>query len=233
MAFKIAELNTRYSAFIKGYFDRGFVISPFITGNNGWPINLAFFQKGLTFFDLINPEEKNTIYRMWIKNICDSDTHCDTPNESLKIEVRQYDRKIFRNTLWPEDGNLVDEKTFFFVSKTDVDSLYTDNESEIELINKRRFDRGVLHDSLKRLAAENKRRSLGIEKLSANFIDSIMARINNKPGFKHATATCINTVLLYKESYYYDRKRRKKLVSKLKAQVLFSYNSKTGRICLS
>lgn len=58
------------------------------------------------------------------------------------------------------------------------------------------------------------------EKLPANFIDGIMRRINSKPGFKRANASCIDTVKVYK----YD--------NRLKVDVKYKHNGKVGIITL-
>lgn len=214
MAFGIAELNVRYSDFIKDYLNKGYVISPLTIGNS--------FSGAKTFFDLINPKEKGMTYRVWLK-----DTY-DTSHSFLKIEVRKYDRKNYPRTLWPDEGDIVNEKSFFVISEKGV---YTDDENEIAQINKCRSDRRAVRESLDNLPyASNRGRRLKIDKLSADFIDNIMARINRVRGFKRANATCIKAVVLYKESQYdwiLDKR-----VYRLKAQVSFSYNNKTANIYL-
>ena len=214
MAFGIAELNVRYSDFIKDYLNKGYVISPLTIGNN--------FSGAKTFLDLINPKEKNTTYRVWLK-----DTY-NKSNAFLKIEVRKYDHKIHSRTLWPDEGSIVNEKSFFVVSEKGV---YTDDEDEIVRINKCRSDRRAVRHSLDNLSyILNNGKRLRIDKLSADFIDKIMTRINRIRGFKRANATCIKAVILYKESQY--NWRLDKHVYRLKAQVLFSYNNKTANIYL-
>ena len=231
MAFGITELNVRYSNLIKDYLNKGYVISPFTIGDGfGFSSVNYFFQKGLTFFDLINPKEKNVIYRVWLKPAYSKDL------ELLKIEVRKYNRKVFCGTLRPDEGDIVNEKSFFVVSGTEK-RAYTDSEDEITRINKCRSDRRALQESLERSFFKNGR-YLEVDKLPADFIDSIMVRINRVRGFKRANATCIKTVTLYKESPVtlykgsrYDW-RRDKQVNKLKAHVFFSYNGKAGHIYL-
>jgi len=213
MAFGITELNVRYSDFIKDYLNKGYVISPLNIGNS--------FSSAVTYLDLINPKEKNMTYRVWLKNTYSKG------HDFLKIEVRQYDKKIYRGTLWPDEGTVVNEKSFFIISKKK--DVYTDDEDEVARINKCRSDRRTLHESLENLSYKNGRR-LRIDKLPADFIDNIMARINRVRGFKRANATCINAVVLYKESQY--DWRRDERVYRLKAQVSFSYNNKTANIYL-
>ena len=218
MAFGIAELNVRYSDFIKDYLNKGYVISPLTIGNS--------FSGAKTFFDLINPKEKSMTYRVWLKDTYD-DTY-DTSHSFLKIEVRKYDRKNYPRTLWPDEGDIVNEKSFFVISEK---GIYTDDEDEVERINKCRRDRRAVRESLDNLPyASNRGRHLKIDKLSADFIDNIMARINRVRGFKRANATCIKAVVLYKDSQY-DWTLNKR-VYRLKAQISFSYNNKTSYIYL-
>jgi len=212
MVFGIAELNVRYSNFIKDYLNKGYVISPLTISNS--------FSGAKSFFDLTNPKEKGVTYRVWTK-----DTH-DTSHSFLKIEVRKYNRKTYPRTLRPDEGDIVNEKSFFVVSEK---GIYTDDENEIIQINKCRSDRRKMSESLNKV--NFKTRNLRIDHLSADFIDNIMARINQVRGFKRANATCIKRVTLYKESYY-DWSRYKR-VYKLKAHVSFSYNNKSGNIYLS
>ena len=223
MTFGITELNVRYSDVITDYLNKGYVISPFTIGDgfsSGKTVSFKPFSSVKTFLDLVNPKEKNVIYRAWLKTAYSKDL------ELLKIEVRKYNRKVFCGTLRPDEGDIVNEKSFFVVSEKGV---YTDSEDEITRINKCRSDRRALQESLERLSLKNDRH-LEVDKLPADFIDNIMVRINRVRGFKHANATCIKTVTLYKESRY-DWINRKQ-VNKLEARVFFSYNGKTATIYL-
>jgi len=219
MAFGITELNVRFSNLIKDYLNKGYVISPF---TSKWHV-ISPFTIG-DGFSLVNPKEKNVIYRVWLKTASLSTYSKDL--ELLKIEVRKYNRKVFCGTLQPDEGDIVNEKSFFVVSEKGV---YTDSEDEITRINKCRSDRRALQESLERSFFKNSR-YLEVDKLPADFIDSIMVRINRVRGFKRANATCIKTVNLYITSRY--DWRCNKQVNKLKAHVFFSYNGKTAHIYL-
>ncbi len=223
MTFGITELNVRYSNLIKDYLNKGYVISPFTNSDGLKPSLFTIgdgFSRGTPFLDLINPKEKNVIYRAWLK------TAYSKGLELLKIEVRKYNRKVFCGTLRPDEGDIVNEKPFFVVSEK---GIYTDSEDEIARINKCRSDRRTLQKSLECSSFKNDRH-LEVDKLPADFIDNIMVRINRVRGFKRANATCIKTVILYKASRY-DWKSGK-LFNKLKAHVFFSYNGKTADIYL-
>lgn len=216
MVFVTTELNARYSNIIKSYLDKGYIISP----------QLAYrgFIGVKSFIDLTNPKEKDMIYRVWVKDDYDYEVyHCFL----IKIEVRKYDRKIYKGTLLPHNGDIVDKKSFFTISTEN--GVYTDDENEIKQINERRSARREMNEFLNKTNTYHIR-DVEIEKVSADFIDNIMARINRVRGFKRANATCIQKITLYRNSYY--NYRRDKRDYRLEAKISFSFNGNTGNIYL-
>lgn len=218
MAFGIEELNNRFSNIIMGYINKGFKLSP-LTHNGS-------FSRSGCYLDVKDPKEKGYIYRIWM---IDDDTalaqqrNVYVSTKILRVKKYKYDGKYTR-TFWPDEGDFVSEKIFYVVK---AGKSFTDSVDEINdiynLRNKRRDLKPKDNNSDYTYC-----RKIAINKLPEDFIDNIMEKINKIRGFKRASATCIKSVLLYKESYYNYSKRC--TTYKLKGTVNYSFNGRTGNI---
>lgn len=217
MAFGINELNARYNAIIKDYLSKGFEISFLTLGRT--------FSRVFKHIDVIDPKNRKYVYRVWMlegRECLDSTryAYADTINIRVKKYSNDTDQK---RALQPEYGELISEKVIYVVKS---EKAFTDDFDEMKSIELKHYERyrAKQNDNI------NDSRLLPIEKLPENFIDSIMERINRVRGFKRASATCIKSVCLFKESRYsYLRQKRERV---LKGQVHYSFNGRSGYIYL-
>ena len=176
--------------------------------------------------DMIKPNDKSHIIRIWVvTRVCDIDDkfyrHIDTAAIRISKYTRKdgFDGKCHSQTLWPNRGEVLNERTFYKIcdrSECGGCKVYADNLDEAKKILKMQWDR-CCNDVSKR----NYSHSVEISKLSASFIDNIMHRINSIRGFKRATASCITKVIVGKD-----------YGGKMAADVYYSQNGKDGIIKL-
>lgn len=216
--FCMRQIVGLYNEVIKSYTDKGWIISP--TTMNGGYTSVSGYT------DLIKPGNKKDILRVFMStDYTLVDNHyCSI----LKISVKKYDwnGKFDSKNLWLDCGNLISCSTFYEL-KSDA-LAYTDSPDDIIKIRSIRDERYNNNKSLSRNRNDvytlNK-----INKLSANFIDNIMERINAVRGFKRATASCIKEICLYKVDgmYNYTTGKRDKV---LRASVSYNFNGKSGTL---
>lgn len=220
----IKEIAAQFNSTITDLMSKGYIISPFTMNGS--------YSNTRTHVDMINPRDTNHVIRVWMV-----DESASVPAELARwrswIDVvgvrvkkytksrcgRGYDGNFYcEQTLWPgEDyGEVVSEKLFYAFSERKGRKAFTDNFDEAKQLLELNYNR-----YLNRRTDNKDVKQIPVHKLSANFIDLIMARINSVRGFKRATASCIEQVLIGKS--YND---------KLVAEIKYEFNGKHGMIHL-
>lgn len=215
--FSIKDIIRHYNSVIKSFMDQGYIISP-TTMYGGY-----HYVDGYT--DLVNLSDKKNFIRIFVMREYYSDgSYYDSKSfkySKTKILAKKYDfdGKFKPISARPDCGKLISEKCFYQIKEN---YLYADTLDDLkqirEIQRKRKESRHKASDVIK---------SYPINKLSAEFIDSIMERINSRYGFKRATASCIESVLSYQ---CVDRQNNAK--AKFSGVVTFKFNNKCGRINL-
>ena len=215
--FNIKDIIRQYNSVIKSFMDQGYIISP-ITMYGGY-----HYVDGCT--DLVNLNDKKSIIRIFVMSeYCSDGSYYDPKSfkySITKILAKKYefDGKFKPISARPDCGKLISEKCFYQIKEN---YLYADTLDDLKQIReiqcKRKESRRKVSDTEK---------SYPINKLSAEFIDSIMERINSIRGFKRATASCIESVCSYQCA---DRQNSAK--TKFSGVVTFKFNNKCGRISL-
>lgn len=212
----IKDIIRQYNSVIKSFMDQGYIISP-ITMYGGY-----HYVDGYT--DLVNLKDKKSFIRIFVmREYCSDGCYYDSKSfkySITKILAKKYefDGKFKPISARPDCGKLISEKSFYQIKEN---YLYADTLDDLkqirEIQRKRKESRRVVSDV----------KSYPINKLSAEFIDSIMERINAIRGFKRATASCIESVCSYQ---CVDRQNSAK--AKFSGVVKFNFNNRCGRINL-
>ena len=212
----IKDIIRHYNSVIKSFMDQGYIISP-ITRYGGY-----HYVDGCT--DLVNLNGKKSFIRIFVMcEYCSDGSYYDSKSYKYyitKILAKKYefDGKFRPMSARPDCGKLISEKSFYQIKEN---YLYADTLDDLkqirEIQRKRKESRRVVSDV----------KSYPINKLSAEFIDSIMERINAIRGFKRATASCIESVCSYQ---CVDRENSAK--AKFSGVVKFNFNNRCGRINL-
>ena len=212
----IKDIIRHYNSVIKSFMDQGYIISP-ITMYGGY-----HYVDGYT--DLVNLNDKKSFIRIFVMHEYCSDGHYYDSNSYkysiTKILAKKYefDGKFKPMSARPDCGKLISERRFYQIKEN---YLYADTLDELkqirEIQRKRKESRRVVSDV----------KSYPINKLSAEFIDSIMERINSIRGFKRATASCIESVCSYQCA-----NRQNSVNAKFSGVVKFNFNNRCGRINL-
>lgn len=207
--FSIKDIIRHYNSVIKSFMDQGYIISPITM------YGCYHYVDGYT--DLVNLNDKKNFIRIFV--ICEY--YSDGSYYITKILAKKYefDGKFKPISARPDCGKLISEKCFYQIKEN---YLYADTLDDLkqirEIQRKRKESRRKAYDTKK---------SYPINKLSAEFIDSIMERINSIYGFKRATASCIESVCSYQ---CVDRQNNAK--AKFSGVVTFKFNNRCGRINL-
>ena len=205
----IKDVVSYYNSVIKSFMDQGYVISP--TTMHGGYRNV----NGYT--DLVKLTGKKSIIRVFLTNEYISTG--DYYYYMIRVIAREYEwnDELSCMNLFYDDGKLLSEKCFYQIKEN---RAYAETLDELKQIREIRC---------KRRASSREeiypKKSYKINKLSAEFIDSIMERINRIHGFKRATASCIKDV----RSYIYEGSQGN---TKFKGEVIFKFNDRGGRISL-
>ena len=212
----IKDIIRHYNSVIKSFMDQGYIISP-TTMYGGYN-----YVDGCT--DLVNLKDKKNFIRIFImREYCSDGFYYDPKSfkyNIIKIIAKKYewDGKFKYMNCRPDCGKLISEKSFYQIKEN---YLYADTLDDLkqirEIQRKRKESRRKVSDV----------KSYPINKLSAEFIDSIMERINSIRGFKRATASCIESVCSYQ---CVDRENSAK--AKFSGVVKFNFNNRCGRINL-
>ena len=212
----IKDIIRHYNAVIKSFMDQGYIISP-TTMFGGYN-----YVDGYT--DLVNLNDKKNFIRIFVMREYYSDGPYYDSNSYkysiTKILAKKYefDGKFKPISARPDCGKLISEKFFYQIKEN---YLYADTLDDLKTIREIQRKR----KESRREASDVK--SYPINKLSADFIDSIMERINSIRGFKRATASCIERVCSYQ---CIDRLSSAK--AKFSGVVTFKFNNRCGRINL-
>lgn len=205
----IKDVVSYYNSVIKSFMDQGYVISP--TTMHGGYRNV----NGYT--DLVKLTGKKSIIRVFLTNEYISTG--DYYYYMIRVIAKEFklNDELSCMNLFYDDGKLLSEKCFYQIKEN---RAYTETLDELKQIREIRHNRRASN-----LEVANVKKSYKINKLSAEFIDSIMERINRLHGFKRATASCIEDV----RSYVYEGSQGN---TKLKGEVIFKFNDRCGRIAL-
>ena len=212
------EIAAKYSEVISDLMSKGYIISPFT--ENG------YYSNTVSYIDMIKLNETSHILRVWM--IDETVKIGDRVWQRLSvngIRVKKYvigkqwngNISSREQSMWPTGGDTVYEKFFYMFKEKNGNKVFSNDLDEATCLVKLSFDR------IMNRPAENPfnyGRFVTKEKLPSSFVDGIMRRINSKPGFKRANASCIKSVQLYK-SY-----------GKLQADVKYDYNGKSGIMVL-
>ena len=209
----IKDIIRQYNSVIKSFMDQGYIISP-TTMYYGY-----HYVDGYT--DLVNLKDKKNFIRIFVmREYCSDGFYYDYKYSIIKILAKKYefDGKFKPINALPDCGKLISERHFYHIKENYLYADALDDLKQIrEIQHKRKESRRVVSDV----------KSYPINKLSAEFIDSIMERINSIRGFKRATASCIESVCSYQ---CVDRQNSAK--AKFSGVVKFNFNNKCGRINL-
>ena len=212
----IKDIIRHYNAVIKSFMDQGYIISP-TTMYGGY-----HYVDGYT--DLVNLNDKKNFIRVFImREYCSDGSYYDSNSYKysiIKIIAKKYewDCKFKPISARPDCGKLISEKFFYQIKENYLYADTLDDLKQIREIQRKRKESRRKASNIK---------SYPINKLSAEFIDSIMERINSIRGFKRATASCIESVCTYQRV---DRQNSAK--AKFSGVVTFKFNNKCGRINL-
>ena len=205
----IKDVVSYYNSVIKSFMDQGYVISP--TTMHGGYRNV----NGYT--DLVKLTGNKTIVRVFLTNEYITDDGYYYYMIRVIANKYEWDGKFQCMNLHYDYGELLSEKCFYQIKEN---CAYTETLDELKQAREIRC---------KRRASNREeiypKKSYKINKLSAEFIDSIMERINRLHGFKRATASCIEDV----RSYIYEGSQGN---TKFKGEVIFKFNDRGGRISL-
>lgn len=214
--FSIKDIIRHYNSVIKSFMDQGYIISPTTMYGS------YHYVDGYT--DLVNLNDKKNFIRIFVMREYYSDGSYYDSNSFkyyiTKILAKKYDfdGKFKPISARPDCGKLISEKCFYQIKEN---YLYADTLDDLKQIRetqrKRKESRSKASDV----------KSYPINKLSAEFIDSIMERINSIYGFKRATASCIESVCSYQ---CVDHQNNAK--AKFSGLVTFKFNNRCGRINL-
>lgn len=212
----IKGIISHYNSVIKSFMDQGYIISP-TTVYGGY-----HYADGYT--DLINLNDKKSIVRIFVMHeYCLDGSNYDSNSYNysiIKIIAKKYewDGKFKSMNCRPELGNILSERSFYQIKEN---YLYVDTLYELKQIREIQRKRKA-----SRRKIPNTKKSYPLNKLSAEFIDSIMKRINSTDGFKLATASCIESVCSYR---CVDRRNN----TRFKGEVTFKFNNRIDRIILN
>ena len=215
--FSIKDIIRHYNSVIKSFMDQGYIISP-TTMYGGY-----HYVDGYT--DLVNLNDKKNLIRIFVMREYYSDGSYYDP-KSFKYSITkilakkyEFDGKFKPISARPDCGKLISEKSFYQIKENYLYADTLDDLKQIREIQRKRKE--------SRRKASDTTKSYPINKLSAEFIDSIMERINSIYGFKRATASCIESVC---SCQCIDRQNNAK--AKFSGVVTFKFNNKCGRITL-
>ena len=205
----IKDVISYYNSVIKSFMDKGYVISP--TTMHGGYRNV----NGYT--DLVKLTGKKSLLRIFLTNEYVSTG--DYYYYMIRVIAREHELndELSCMNLFYDKGKLLSEKCFYQIKEN---RAYTETLDELKHIRETRCKRRAYNRE-----EVYPKKSYKINKLSAEFIDSVMERINSIHGFKRATASCIEDV----RSYIYEGSQGN---TKFKGEVIFKFNNRSGRIAL-
>ena len=203
------DIFKKYTEVVSDYINKGYAIVPLSRSSHG--------DMSVSMIDTVH---KDNIICVWYDRACERVELGSRflTAECIRIYTRRYitDKNLkYNRTLWYDEGDLIDKYTYYEVK---YDKCYTDDYDEFLKIISLRETRANNANTKEDLYKERK---LNIKNLSADSIDYIMSRINCICGFKRATASCIDEVVL---------KRRK--TGRNVGIVRFSFKGKSESIAI-
>ena len=215
----VNDLNRLFNQTVVDLMSKGYTISQFTHGG-------SYFNT-VGHLDLVKPNDKSHLIRIWtVTNTESTDDKIYRHIDTAAIRVSKYmwkdgfDGKCRSQTLWPDRGEVLSEHKFYKIcdrSDRNGGMVFTDNLDEAKNILNIQWNR-YCNRSIK---SNNYIRELELSKLSPNFVDKIMYRINAVRGFKRANASCITSVRV-------GRNYNGRMV----ADIAYSQNGKCGIINL-
>lgn len=227
------DIMSAYTSIVSSLMADGWVISPMTA--SGAYCNVKHY------IDLINYNDRSHLIRVWVYYTIQNLTPYGgyNYNDVVKVFAKKYkwDGKIKPQNCYPDydgDGEYIADARVFYQIYESTNSrpsrriqslIFTEDVNEVGNIVKLRSERYLRKQCGKKVAVCSWEYSR--DKVSANFIDRIMERINRVRGFKRATASCIESIKIFKDedSEYGHR-------HKFSASVYYSFNGKSGQICL-
>ena len=205
----IKDVVSYYNSVIKSFMDQGYVISPTTMHGGYRDVN------GYT--DLVKLTGKKSIIRVFLTNEYISTG--DYYYYMIRVIAKEFklNDELSCMNLFYDNGKLLSEKCFYQIKEN---RAYTETLDELKQIREIRSKRRASCRE-----TTDAKKSYKINKLSAEFIDSIMERINRLHGFKRATASCIEDV----RSYIYEGSQGD---TKFKGEVICKFNDRSCRIAL-
>lgn len=178
------DIFKKYTEIVSDYINKGYAIAP-----------LSRCSHGDMSVSMVDTVHKDNIVCVWF------DRNCERLElgsrfltvDSIRVYTKRYatDKNLkYNRTLWYDEGDLIDKYTYYEVK---YDKCYIDDYIgilKIAALREARANNAKEKDDLL------KERKLNIQNLSVDLIDYIMNRINCIRGFKKATASCINEVVL-------------------------------------
>lgn len=215
------DINDSFTNAVNDLISKGYVISPSTHGGS--------YSGECGHIDLIKPKSKkgSDLIRVWLledsvypdEDKCNSVVSKYLHIDTLRINVRKYkwNGHWGGNTLWPDGGEIISDKTFYAVKRN---RCYSDNIDDVvakEELNYSRYEaRRIKDDDV---------RALDVAKLPNSFIVKMMNRLNTIKGFKRARGNCITKVRIYRNS-------TSPKGNKLEAYVDFDYDGKKATLKL-
>ena len=194
------DLNKEFNSVVAKYLNDGYILAPII--------ERARCSQSPLHVSLANPKNKDRILCVWLLT-----SRVQIDNENIRwaittsIVVKEYEvpnaKKYngYEKVLYNDEGKLVCQKDFYELKSY----LYTDDVNELISITLLKNKRDEIKGELRRINTNEYVHTIKVNKLTPNFIDSIMERINKIHGFKRATASCIEWVKLSSEYSYYGK----------------------------
>jgi hypothetical protein len=200
-----------YNDMINSYIAQGWLISP-VTMNGSYT-----YTKG--YIDLVNPNKK-AIIRAFVLEKWERLDNINSYTYTTRITFREFPW----NGLYTPQNIYLDRAAVvlsdnMFINIDDNKHIYTDSLDEYKRICDIRSKREAIKQENTNI------KSFEIKKLSNKFIDSIMERVNNIRGFKNATVSCINSIIMYRHD-------RLCYGSRVFGEIKFSQNGHYGSITL-
>jgi hypothetical protein len=176
-----------------------------------------------SLIDLIDKKHPDHIIRVFFTNNLIKPTKASYAEISCVI-VRKIgcsnltNRVYFYGDITDNDSSVVYRSIFYVINK-DNEYLYVDNSDDWDhiskLIDKRAENKYDTEERLKSALT----RTYSREQLTPNAVDLIMNRVNRIQGFKRATASCIDRIVM------------KRKTSHISAEVYVCYNDKRRCFC--
>jgi len=210
--YRYDDIADCHSKIVQSYLNNGYVLSP----RTQLPSTSYGFCQSL--IDLIDKKHPDHVLRVFfISNLIKStkDSYAEVSGVIIrKIQCNDLTCRVyFYGNIIDDDSSVVYKNIFYLINK-DNEYLYVDNSDDWDHINKlideRTKNKYDTEECLKRTLT----RTYSRDQLTPNAVDLIMNRVNRIQGFKRATASCIDRIVM------------KRSMSHISAEVYICYNYK-------